>query len=75
MVVKKLYSLDIRGREKEWSFEIIVDPKYIEEWRIDGIKINEIVNKIPQWWVDMWFSVKFWCFWQDLFNFNNLFAK
>jgi hypothetical protein len=73
--MKKLYSLYIRGKRKEWEFDVWVDPKYLDEWRDDGIKIDEVVNIIPAWWVGLGFSVTVWCFFQDLLNFKNPFSK
>lgn len=66
--MKKLYSLDVRGNRKKWSFQIWADPKHVEDWRGDGLRIEEIVNTIPEWWVNAGFSVHLWCFFQDLFN-------
>lgn len=62
---QKLYALNIRGKRKEWSFHVWVDPKYLDEWRADGLSLDEIVNTIPQWWVDAGFSVRLWCWLQD----------
>lgn len=72
--MKKLYALDIRGKWKEWTFEVWVDPKYVDEWRSDGLHIDEIVNTIPEWWMNLGFSARLWCFFQDLFNLKNPFA-
>lgn len=67
--MKKLYSLEVRGKTKEWSFNIIADPKHVEDWREDGLEINEIVNSVPEWAVTMGLT-KPWIFMQDLFNFR-----
>lgn len=72
--MKKLYSLSVRGKRKEWSFEVLVDPKYISDWRADGLQIDEIVNVIPQWYVDAGLPVRLWCFVQDILNFKNPFT-
>ena len=66
-MTKRLYALDVRGKKKEWVFPVWVDPKYIEEWRADGLHIDEIVNTIPQWWVDFGLPAKLWCSIQDFF--------
>lgn len=71
--MKKLYMLYIRGKRKEWGFEILANPKHVEDWRADGLRVDEIVNTIPEWWVDAGFSVSLWCFFQDLLNFKNPF--
>jgi hypothetical protein len=67
--MKKLLSIEVRGNTNEWSFNFYGDPKYLEEWREDGLEINEIVNTIPEWVVDMGLT-RLWIFFQDLFNFN-----
>lgn len=67
--MKKLLSVEVKGQEKSWSFEFYGDPKYLDEWRQDGLEINEIVNTIPLWAIDLGLT-KIWIFFQDLFNFN-----
>lgn len=69
-MANKRLSVDVRGREKRWSFEFMGDPKCIEEWRADGLEVFEIENTVPAWVVDFGL-VKPWCFVQDLFNFKN----
>ena len=44
--MKKLYSLEIEGKEKEWSFDIVANPKHVEDWRKDGLVVNEIINTV-----------------------------
>ncbi|HWR66088.1 MAG TPA: hypothetical protein VN364_08210 [Bellilinea sp.] len=65
--MKKRYALDIRGKRKEWSFVIMAEPKHVEDWRADGLHVDEVVNIIPQWWVDLGLPVKLWCAVQDFF--------
>ena len=67
--MKKLLSVEVKGAEKNWSFDFHGDPKHLEEWREDGLEINEIVNTIPMWVVDMGLMAP-WIFFQDLFNFK-----
>jgi hypothetical protein len=71
--MKKLYALTVRGRQREWSFHVDVDPRYVPEWRADGLEIDEIVNTIPEWIVDLHLT-RVWCFCQDIFNFRNPFS-
>ncbi len=71
---KKLYSLTIRGREKTWTFDTYVEPKYVDEWRADGIEIDEVCNVIPVWVADLGLT-RAWCFFQDLFYFKNPFSR
>jgi len=67
---KKTYCLNVRGRKKEWCFLVEIDPKYINEWREDGLQIDEVVNTIPQWYVDLGLPVKLWCAVQDFLKGN-----
>jgi|TARA_R110000822_G_scaffold6177_1_gene26109 hypothetical protein len=36
---------------------------------------DEEVNSIPAWWVYSGLSVRWFCFFQDIFNFKNPFKK
>ena len=67
--MNRLLSIEIRGDTKDWSFNFYGDPKYIEDWREDGLEINEIINTVPEWVVHLG-MVKPWVFFQDLFNFK-----
>lgn len=69
---KKLYSLEVRGHEHLWSFHVLVDPKYVDEWRADGLELNRLENIIPSWVVDAGL-MRPWCFLQDIFHFKNPF--
>lgn len=73
-MAKKLLSLTVRGKEKRYGFEFYGDPKYLEEWRADGLDVDEVVNTIPTWVVRVGLA-KPWCFLQDVFNFKNPFRK
>lgn len=66
--MQKLYSISVRGKTKNWSFDFYADPKYVKDWRNDGLQVDEVVNSIPQWYVDMGFPIKLWCFVQDVFR-------
>lgn len=71
---KKLIGIEVRGNHKKWGFHFYGDPKYIDEWRADGLEVGEIENIIPEWVVDLGL-LKPWCFLQDLFNFRNPWRK
>lgn len=73
-MAKKLYGLEVRGRHHTWSFHVYVDPKYIQEWRDDGLEIDEIGNTIPERVVDLGLT-RIWCFVQDVFHFKNPFQS
>ena len=68
----KLLSISVRGAKHKWAFNFYADPKHIEEWREDGLEIDEIVNTIPIWVADRGWT-RGWCFLQDLFHFRNPF--
>ena len=67
--MKKLLSLEVKGKTKEWSFNFYGDPKYLDEWREDGLEINEVINSVPELINDIGLT-RLWIFLQDLFNFR-----
>lgn len=67
--MKKLLSIKVRGAEKDWSFSFYGDPKHLDEWRDDGLEIDEIVNTVPVWAAELGLQ-KIWFFIQDVFNFK-----
>ena len=71
---KKLYALTVRGHQYRWDFPVMVDPKYVEEWRRDGIEIDEVCNTIPGWVAEAGLETA-WCFFQDIFHLKNPFAR
>jgi len=73
-MAKKLYAVYVKGRERHWSFPVLLDEKHIQEYRDDGLVVDEIVNTIPVWVVDCGLT-KLWCFLQDVFNFKNPFKS
>lgn len=64
--MKKYYALTVRGKRKEWCFIIDADSKYLNDWREDGLNIGEVVNIIPQWYVNLGLPLKLWCFIQNI---------
>ena len=63
---KKYYSVVIKGKWHTWSFDLWAYPEYAEEWKQDGLQVDEIVNSIPEWWVNAGLPVKIWVFLQDI---------
>jgi hypothetical protein len=61
----KLYELNIKGKRKEWCFIVPGTEQHAPDWRADGLDVDEIVNMIPEWWVNLGFPVRVWCFLQD----------
>lgn len=67
--MNKLMSVEVQGKKHKWSFEFYGDPKYLDEWREDGLEINEIVNTIPVSVVNAGLA-GIWIKAQDIFNFK-----
>lgn len=65
----KRMMVTVRGNRSRWGFEFYGDPKYLDEWREDGLDVVEIENVIPEW-VASYGLVRPWCVLQDLFNFK-----
>lgn len=72
-MAKKLLSITVQGNQAKWGFDFYGDPKYIQEWKADGLDIVQIENTIPMW-VAEYGLITQWCFMQDLLNFKNPFA-
>ena len=66
---KRLLSIQVKGQNKTWSFNFYGDPKYLDEWREDGLEIDEVINSIPVWVNEIGLT-RPWIFFQDLFNFR-----
>jgi hypothetical protein len=70
--MKKLYSVEIKGDRHNWSFNTYLEGNYIEDYRADGLEINEIVNIAPSWIVDLGL-LRVWFLLQDVWNFKWLY--
>lgn len=64
--------IEVRGKRKTWCFSFYGDPKYLADWRADGLTVNVIENTIP---MNAPIPVRWWCFLQDLVNFRNPWRK
>lgn len=71
---KKLLSVTVKGTENTYSFNFVGDTKYLQEWRDDGLIIDEVLNVIPVEVVNAGW-LKPWIFLQDVFNFKNPFSR
>lgn len=67
--MKRQYLIEVKGKEKHWSFNFYADDKYVEEWRKDGLEVNELINSIPLWAHRLGLT-KVWFLVQDVFNFR-----
>ena len=71
--MKQKLSITVRGKHKTWNFKFDGDPKYLDEWRADGLEVDALVYSIPEWVPGRFLNV--WCFLQDCFYLRNPFAK
>lgn len=60
--MKKL-SIEIPGREHSWSFVFEGDARYLDDWRSDGLQVDEVLNLIPAW-LPCWL-IRPWCWAQS----------
>jgi hypothetical protein len=65
-------SVDVRGKQLEWSVTWNASQEQIDAMRADGIDIWMPENSIPAWVVDIGL-LRPWCFFQDIWNFKNPF--
>ncbi len=68
-MAKRLLSIQVKGQNKTWSFNFIGDTKYLDEWREDGLEIDEVINSVPVCVNEIGLT-RPWIFFQDLFNFR-----
>jgi hypothetical protein len=71
-LMKKRYSLQVRGHQHEWCFDVDAKPEHVEDWRADGLEVWELVNTVPVWLPAS--LVRPWCIVQDIFHFRNPFG-
>lgn len=72
--MKKPLTITVRGKHHEWNFDVQADPRYLQEWRDDGLEIYVVENSIPEWVVGLGLT-RAWCFLQDCFYFKNPLAR
>jgi hypothetical protein len=66
----KLMHVQVRGKHHQWGFMFYGDPKYLDEWRADGLEVEEVEHVIPEWVVQMHMTTA-WCFVQSILHFRN----
>jgi hypothetical protein len=69
--MKRWMVIEVRGREKSWSWHVKADERYLEEWQADGVQIFILENSIPEWAVELGLT-HIWCRVQDAWNFLRL---
>jgi len=47
--MKRKYHVTVKGCEREWGFTVVGEPEHAEDWRADGLEVDEICNSIPLW--------------------------
>lgn len=52
-MAKRQLAITVRGKQHSWSFHFEGDPKYLAEWRDDGLEIDEVHYSIPESIVDL----------------------
>jgi hypothetical protein len=67
--MKRPYSVTVRGRYRTWAFTVNAEPEWVRDWREDGLEVDEVVNTIPVWAVELGL-VRVWCWVQDRWNFR-----
>ncbi len=63
-MMRKNIEVTIRGKQKTWGFVFKADPKHLDEWRADGLEVDEVLNIIPQWAQRIGLT-RIWCAVQD----------
>lgn len=41
--------INIRGRQRDWQLPVYADPKHAQDWRADGLDVQESVARGPLW--------------------------
>lgn len=59
--MKRKLSVTVRGKSGAvYGFMFNGDPKYLDEWRADGLEIDEVLNVVPEWAVALGLT-RIWC--------------
>lgn len=63
-------SITVKGKFKTWTFTTDADPSSIEQYRRDGLEVDEIYNAVPEYvphfLAGLWFRL------EDIYNFRFL---
>jgi len=46
---KKLLHITVQGKKKTWGFQFEGDDQYIEDWRADGLDVDEVIAESFEW--------------------------
>lgn len=69
--MKRLMSIEVRGRDHSWGFLFEGDPAHLEDWRADGLEVYEVCNVIPEWVVSLGLT-RPWCWAQNVWQWMRL---
>lgn len=58
----RTYVLVVSG----YAFDVLCDPRYINDYLLDGIDIEELVFSVPEWYVDLKLPIRLWWWLQKL---------
>ena len=43
----RLYSITIQGDQRTWNHLVWANPEHADEWRQDGIEVDEVLYIVP----------------------------
>lgn len=69
--MKRLMSIEVRGRERTWGFLFEGDPAHLADWRADGLEVHEVCNVVPEWIARLGLT-RPWCWAQDAWQWVRL---
>ena len=67
--MKRIFTILVRGKTKEWCFNYVGDTRDYQGWIDDGLDVGRVLNIIPLWVVNLGLT-RTWCFLQDIFQFR-----
>lgn len=65
----KRLEITVCGKSDKWEFTFYGDPSNLKTWRDDGLDVNEVINVVPEWIVNVGWTIPF-CILQDLVYFT-----
>lgn len=70
--MRSRFEITVRGKSgATFGFPFEGDPQYLDEWRAEGFEIEEVLNTIPVWVVDLGIA-RIWCRAQDAWKWLRL---
>lgn len=53
-------ALTVQGINDTYTFIVDENPKNLKGWQEDGLKIDEIIATIPEWWIEDGHTIQEW---------------